>query len=158
MMPFGLTVRRWRLERGWSQDELARRAGLPRPNLSNIERGAGDVSLRTVRALALALEIHPGALVDGQPPESAMPASREALERIAEAAASQRALRNPREQTLAVHLRALLRPRLRAAGIRIPPRSRLARRSQAAWLALTDHSPEVAKSLIQRAFEKALHR
>jgi transcriptional regulator with XRE-family HTH domain len=158
MLPFGPTVRRWRLERGLSQDELARRAGLPRPNLSNMERGTGDVSLRTLRALALALNVTPGTLADGHPPDPGAPLSRAALERIAGAAATRKPVADPGEQALADHLFALLRPRLRALGIRLPGPRRLARRSQNAWLTLAAHSPEVAKSLVQRVLEKACLR
>ena len=81
MAPFGETVLLWRLQRGLTQKELARRAGVPRPNLSAIERGQLEVSLKTVRALALALGVRPGVLVDGIAPEEggAGELSREAM-------------------------------------------------------------------------------
>jgi transcriptional regulator with XRE-family HTH domain len=156
MLSLGQTIQRWRLERGMSQAELARRAKLPRPNLSNLECGKGDPSLRTVRALALALDIRSGVLVDGQPPgEETWAPSRAALERVAGAAVRPQILSDPREQALADHLRTLLGPRLSAAGIHVTRPRRLVRRSQAAWLALAEHSPAVAQSLLQRAQEKA---
>jgi transcriptional regulator with XRE-family HTH domain len=61
--PFGETVLAWRLARGMTQAALARAACIPRPNLSAIERGDREVTLKTLRALALALEVRPGVLV-----------------------------------------------------------------------------------------------
>ncbi len=50
----GKIVQAARLERGWSQTELAREAGLSRPTVSRVERG-GDPSMETTRRLAEAL-------------------------------------------------------------------------------------------------------
>ena len=156
MIPLGQTVRRWRLERGMSQSALAQASGVPRPNLSRIESGAADLSLNTIRSLALALGVTPGQLVDGIPPAAPKPLSRAALERIAGAAAGKKpALRDPEEQALADHLSALLRPQLQALGIRLNLPRRGTRRAQNAWLTLADHSPEIITSLLQRALEHA---
>ena len=85
--PFGETVLAWRLARGLTQAALARKARLPRPNLSAIERGDREVTLKTLRALAVALELRPGQLADGElPRDGATPLSRAGLERIAQAA------------------------------------------------------------------------
>jgi transcriptional regulator with XRE-family HTH domain len=87
MCPFGETVLAWRLARGMTQAELARAARVPRPNLSAIERGDREVTLCTLRALALALGVKPGVLVDGIGPEAPGKAmSRAGLERVAAAA------------------------------------------------------------------------
>ena len=81
-----------------TQAELARASHIPRPNLSTIERGDRDVTLRTLRALALALDVTPGTLADGvSPHQSSSPLRREAMERIAAAAVTGRPLANPRE-------------------------------------------------------------
>lgn len=116
--PFGQTVRLWRLHRGLTQAALARAAGLPRPNLSAIERGRRDVSLATLRTLAAALEVPTGALVDGLAPteiQGVRPAlSRAAVERIADAAARDRRVEDPREQTVVLALRVLLGSRMRS--------------------------------------------
>ena len=85
MVPFGEAVLLWRLERGLTQQQLAKRAGVSRPNLSAIETGLRDASLRSVRALALALDVRPGLLVDGIAPgeeEAKRGRSRAAMERI----------------------------------------------------------------------------
>ena len=54
---FGVSVRAWRHRLGISQEELAGRAGLHRTYVCDIERGARNVSLKSVEKLAKALEI-----------------------------------------------------------------------------------------------------
>ena len=114
---FGQTVLLWRLERGLTQAVLAQRATLPRPNLSDIERGKREVSLKTIRALALALDVSPGILVDGRAPGEDLKSSRlsrEAMERIAQAAAKNKRLPNIEENDLASLIRVQVQSRLRA--------------------------------------------
>src|SRR6185437_7370469 len=102
MRPFGETVLAWRLTRGMTQAQLARAARIPRTNLSAIERGEREVTLPTLRALALALNVRPGTLVDGETPgASASPLTRTQMERIAEATVRGTALSDPRESALA---------------------------------------------------------
>src|SRR5690242_1774814 len=113
MIPFGRCLLLWRLERGLSQAALAQKAGIPQPNLSDMERGERDVSLRTLRALALALGIKPGLLADGigpQGPEFAA-LTRPQLERIAQAAVEGSSLKDPSENALAKTLHHLTRAR-----------------------------------------------
>jgi transcriptional regulator with XRE-family HTH domain len=98
----------WRVVRGMTQSQLARAAKIPRPNLSAIERGDREVTLRTLRALALALDVRPGALVDGEMPGSGPPLTRAAMERIAKATANGTSLVNPRESKLAQWLQIVL--------------------------------------------------
>ncbi len=61
---FGRRVRAVRTERGWSQEELADRAGLHRTYISSLERGQRNVSLENIRHLADALDVSPGDLLD----------------------------------------------------------------------------------------------
>lgn len=65
---FGEAVQAARLERGWSQSELAEHAGVSRPTVSRVELG-DDPSMRTARkltaALGLAVQIA-GAEADGR--------------------------------------------------------------------------------------------
>src|SRR5687768_9343592 len=61
-MEFTGNLRRLRLERFLSQRELARRAGLHAVTLTRLEGGAAAPSTRSVRALAEALGVEPGAL------------------------------------------------------------------------------------------------
>ncbi len=58
----------WRIFRKLSQEELAKNTGIPRPNLSAIESGKREPSIRTLRLLANSLKISPGMLINGTPP------------------------------------------------------------------------------------------
>ena len=53
----GLRILTLRKMREWSQDELARRAGLQRTHISRIEQGKYAVTLETVQAIAKALDM-----------------------------------------------------------------------------------------------------
>lgn len=57
------TVLKRRREIGLSQEELASRAGLHRTYISDIERGARNISFKSLCRLAIALEIESSALV-----------------------------------------------------------------------------------------------
>jgi transcriptional regulator with XRE-family HTH domain len=106
MQPLGTTVMAWRLARGMTQAALAHAARVPRPNLSAIERGDRDVTLRTLRALAVALDVRPGVLADGEPPHAtAPPLTRAAMERVARAAVRGTVTNTPYEQAIAQKLR-----------------------------------------------------
>ena len=56
-----------RLERKWSQKELAARAGVPQPNVSNIERGR-DFKVSTLFQLSAALGVGAEELLVGTKP------------------------------------------------------------------------------------------
>jgi len=118
VLPFGQAVLLWRLHRGLTQDALARRAAISRPNLCAIERGRREVSLSTLRALALALQVRPGVLADGEPPVGASDApptlSRQRIERIADAVAGIRPTPEPTDRATVQALRAVLGHRTRA--------------------------------------------
>ena len=60
---FGRAVRRLRERRGWSQEELADRAGLHRTYVGGIERGERNVSLVNIGRVAQALETSLSALM-----------------------------------------------------------------------------------------------
>lgn len=68
MINLGESVYLWRLAKGLSQESLALKAGIPRPNLSAIEQGRQDITVATLRALSFALGVNPGVLVDGIAP------------------------------------------------------------------------------------------
>ena len=73
--PFGAAVKTWRSRLCISQEELAGRAGLHRTYISDIERGARNVSLISIEKLARALEISAATLfsydaASGQPATS----------------------------------------------------------------------------------------
>jgi len=59
---FGAVVRDWRSHLGFSQEELAERAELHRTYISDVERGARNISLGSIIKLAHALDISVSAL------------------------------------------------------------------------------------------------
>jgi transcriptional regulator with XRE-family HTH domain len=59
----GANVRRLRLEKGWSQEEFADRAGIHRTYVSDIERGARNPTISIVEKLAHALQSSASALL-----------------------------------------------------------------------------------------------
>jgi len=54
---FGNKVKSLRLERGWTQEELARRADLHRTYVGSIERYERNVSLLNIERIAKALSV-----------------------------------------------------------------------------------------------------
>jgi len=56
---FAENLRRWRTERGLSQEALADHAGIDRTYVSALEREIYSVSLDTIEKLAQALDIEP---------------------------------------------------------------------------------------------------
>jgi len=65
MLSLGENVYLWRVKRHWTQHELARKAGVPQPNLSNLEKGKADVTVSTLRRLAAALGVQASELLEG---------------------------------------------------------------------------------------------
>lgn len=62
---FGQNVRAARLERGWTQEDLAGRTGLAVVQISRVERGVREVRLTTLVRLLAALGADPRDLLDG---------------------------------------------------------------------------------------------
>jgi transcriptional regulator with XRE-family HTH domain len=62
---FGERVREFRISEGYSQEELANRAGMHRTYVSGIERGERNVALKNLTRLAQALDVTPSELVEG---------------------------------------------------------------------------------------------
>lgn len=64
---FGIALRALREERGYSQEELAERAGLHRNYVGSVERGERNVALENIVKLAGALSIRTKDLFDSLP-------------------------------------------------------------------------------------------
>jgi transcriptional regulator with XRE-family HTH domain len=60
---FGQNVRRERIAKGLSQDELAVRANMRRSYVSDLERGTRNPSVQALGRIAAALGIEPGDLL-----------------------------------------------------------------------------------------------
>ena len=58
----GKTIRQLRLEKGWTQEELAERAGLHATYVGGVERGERNVGFDNLLNLARALQVHPSVL------------------------------------------------------------------------------------------------
>ena len=65
LLKLGKRVRALRLDRGWTQEELAHRSGLNRSYMSEVERGRSDVSLTTLQKIARPLGISLAELLTG---------------------------------------------------------------------------------------------
>lgn len=64
----GARLRQLRLERGWTQETFAERAGLHPKYPGHVERGTRDIRLSTALAIAAALDLTLAELVSDLPP------------------------------------------------------------------------------------------
>lgn len=62
---FANAIRWWRKKHGITQEELAERADLHRTYISDVERGARNLSLESINKLAIALEVSVATLFGG---------------------------------------------------------------------------------------------
>jgi transcriptional regulator with XRE-family HTH domain len=65
-MAIALRIRELRARKGWSQAELARRAGLHNSVVNRAERGETDITMATLEKLAKALGVGPRSLIAGR--------------------------------------------------------------------------------------------
>jgi transcriptional regulator with XRE-family HTH domain len=55
----GKIIRRWRLQRGWTQEELADAVGYSRAQLANVELGWSRLSVHMIYDIAQVLHVEP---------------------------------------------------------------------------------------------------
>lgn len=118
MVGFAENVYLWRIFRDLSQQELAERSGIPRPNISAIESGKREVSLTTLRLLASSLGTTPGTLVNGIAPIhfKGDTLSRESMEKIVQASLGKnKAHITPQQKDVSTRLSRIIRNRINAA-------------------------------------------
>lgn len=60
----GRNIKKEREARGWSQEELADRAGLHRTYVSGVERGVRNPTVTVLERMALALSLKIGQITD----------------------------------------------------------------------------------------------
>ena len=149
----GQNVYLYRIVLGQTQVELARKSGIPRPNLSDIEKGKRDATLTTVHKIAQALQVSAGDLVDGKPPSLLEnTGSRSFLEKVAEAIATGdfHSL-TKMQKTAASFLSGQVQERIMAAGHRPTVRHRSSRRIERDWIVLKTLLPQgTINALLQR--------
>lgn len=63
-LKFGKTVRRLRISKEWSQEDLSEAAQLDRTYIGGVERGERNISLQNIEKIAAALEVEPKELLD----------------------------------------------------------------------------------------------
>lgn len=64
LLRFGIALKHFRVEAGFSQEELAEKAGIDRSYLGAIERGEHNVALLNVLRICCALNITPARLFE----------------------------------------------------------------------------------------------
>ena len=84
MLNPGARIYRFRAQKGWTQAELAARAGIAQANLSNIEKGKQDITVSTLERVASALEVKPAALIEEENPSQRFKLTRTQIETLAE--------------------------------------------------------------------------
>lgn len=101
-----------RIERGMTQGVLAHKAGIPQPNLSNIEKGKRDITVSTFLQICRALGASPSEILEGSigksRPSRHFSLSRAVLERVASAVLHKNIRCSPQERETADLLRKIL--------------------------------------------------
>ncbi len=153
MQPIGQTIYLWRGAGEITQEELARRSGVSRPNLSAIEQGGRDLNVQTLRRIAAALGVSAGTLVDGVGPKSKFAPinlNRYSLDRVARLAAGHWVRATGRERKIAFGLASVMKSKTRRPAIK-QKRLRTGRSENKTLLRLkSELGPELLKHLIRR--------
>lgn len=85
MLPIGYRIAFFRRQRGLTQADLARRSGIPQPNLSRIERGEQDLTVSTLVRICSSLGTSPVKIFEERRSGESVCWTRSALERVARA-------------------------------------------------------------------------
>ena len=156
MISLGRNLYLWRVERKLTQNELARRTGISRPNLSVIEQGGRDITVSTLLRLAKELDLSPGILVDGVPPcpVSGKRFSRRDLDRISRFILGERLTLKKEEHKFAELLAPLLERKILQSRGHLTALPRTARKEKRNWILLrANYHPDDVKTAIARVSE-----
>lgn len=115
MLSFPAQLKTWRHFRGFTQQQLAERAQIARPNLIDLENGKRDCTLRTLERLAEALNISPGELLEALP-KNARSLNRHEMDALCRAIIHPESPLSPSLQVFKQSLEPLFYPLLRAVG------------------------------------------
>ena len=109
MLLIGSVIQQARLQKGLTQARLASLCGIPQPNLSNIERGKRDITIATLRRIAVALSVHPGEFFsDFNPEPDRMVLSRRRIERLAKVISDRNKPSNSEEREISKWFKKIL--------------------------------------------------
>ena len=108
MVPIGDKIYFARLGKHLTQHQLARSAGIPQPNLSNIEKGKQDLTVTTLRRIAYALEIPVAEFFESNSPEKPLALTRSKIEKIAKAIAGGNVRLTDRERKIVEWFKSIL--------------------------------------------------
>ncbi len=156
MIPLGRSIYLWRVDRKLTQEELARRAGISRPNLSVIEQGGKDITVATLLRLAKALNVNPGVVVDGILPHavSGNRFSRESLDHISRWILGESVRLKTVEREFAELLKPLIERKIALSRGRLSSFPRTARKEKRNWLLLrANYHADDLKNIITRVSE-----
>ncbi|OGW88380.1 MAG: hypothetical protein A3A73_00610 [Omnitrophica bacterium RIFCSPLOWO2_01_FULL_50_24] len=146
-MEIGFRIYLSRRQRGFSQKALSRLAGIPQPNVSNIEKGKQDVTVGTLHKIAFALKMKMADFFDEEsiqgPSKPRIFFSRKRLEKLAAAVVSGNKALTGEERAIVQRIQQIIPAKKR--------RSVRKRRALEAWLSLKQELGESAiRSLVER--------
>ena len=118
MSDIGPQISAWRKFRGFSQEDLAQRAAISRPNLSAIEKTHRDLTLSTLRRLAEALNISAGTLIDEAPAQHQPLRDRHQIDELARCVANGNRPFDPPTNNMLNQLALLIKTKLKCFGSR----------------------------------------
>ena len=148
-MAFASQLKSWRLAKGMTQEALAQKAGVPRPNLADLESGRRDCTVKTLVRFAYALQISPGTLLDSGPPHLKT-LDRHQIDAIARSLLEPKIKLPPSLERIRHALQPKVAPILRAVGIPLKARrSKLTKDSRRDQI-LAETDPDSLDHLISR--------
>jgi len=106
MLAIGYKIAVRRRALGITQRELAQKCLVPQPNLSNIEKGKQDITVLTLRRIAVALDIKMAEFFEEK--EQTMDFSRDSVEALASAIVNGPLPQSKRDRQIVIAFRTLL--------------------------------------------------